>query len=122
MKQIIFIIVLLILVGCIGIAVINLVKSNNETTYRLEKLDEFCAKTRMGVNQDRQAFESDDPLRREAAYERFYDSDVIYHNTESMLMCLDNLPKLPLGCNLNKNWSCLADVAREIETQLRKTP
>lgn len=103
------IIVLVLLIGC----------EPSETT---RKLDEFCAKTRMGVNQDRQAFESADPLRREAAYERFYDSNVMYHNTESMLMCLDNLPKLPLGCNLDKNWGCLADVAREVETQLRKTP
>lgn len=103
------VIVLALLVGC---------KPSEATQHKLDKLDEFCAKTRLGVNQDRQAFESDDPLRREAAYERFYDSNVMYHNTESMLMCFSELPKLPLGCNLNKNWACLADVAREIEGRL----
>ena len=104
------IIVLVLLVGC---------KPSAETQRKLDKFDEFCAKTRMGMSEDRQAFESDDPLRREAAYERFYDSRVMYHNTESMLMCLDGIPKLPLGCNLNKNWACLADVAREAEGRLQ---
>lgn len=106
MKQIL---VLALLASC---------KPSPATQRKLDKFDEFCAKTRMGVSEDRQAFENDDPLKREAAYERFYDSAVMYHNTESVLMCLGFLPKLPLGCNLNKNWSCLADVAREIEGAL----
>ena len=106
MKQII---VLVFLVGC---------KPSQATQRKLDKFDEFCAKTRMAIKEDRRAFEGDDPLKREAAYERFYDSNVIYHNAESVLMCTDELPKLAIGCHLNKNWACLADVAREIEGRI----
>lgn len=89
-------------------------KSGEETS-RLQKLEQFCFTTRDSVRADRLAFEGDDPLKREAAYERFYDSRIMYHNVDSFLMCIDEVPKLPVGCDLNKNWRCLAEVARDIE-------
>lgn len=82
---------------------------------RLDKFEQFCIATRDAVRTDRLAFEGDDPLKREAAYERFYESRIIYHNVDSMLMCVDEVPKLSTGCYLNKSWGCLANLAREIE-------
>lgn len=101
---------LLLFVGC--------VKSGDETKRRLEKLDTFCLTTRMAIREDRLALEGSDPLKRDAAYERFYESRVIHHNVDSLLMCVDEVPTLPTACYLNKNWGCLAELARDIEGKM----
>ena len=98
---------MVVLAGCSG-------KTAKEAD-RLDKFDQFCIATRDAVRTNRRAFEGDDLLKREAAYERFYDSRVMYHNVDSMLMCVDAVPPLTLGCWLNKDWRCLAELARDIE-------
>ena len=85
---------------------------------RLDTLDQFCLATRNAVQTDRLAFESGDEVRREEAFGRFYEGQIMYHNASSILMCLDTIPKLAIGCRLYKNWQCLAQIAQEIETAL----
>lgn len=79
---------------------------------------EFCMAVKLSVEQDRQDFESGDARRQDAAYLRFYEGQIMYHNVPSILMCVATVPELPLDCRLNKNWHCLADLARTIETSL----
>lgn len=81
---------------------------------------QFCALTRMSIQRDRWDFESGDIKLQEAALERFYNGGRLYHGAQSMMYCMDQLPDLPLGCWLYKDWKCLAGVALEIEQALER--
>lgn len=88
---------------------------------RAERLDRFCLATRDAIRQDRLAFESGDAAKQEQAYLRFYEGHSMHHNSASIALCLsaeEDLPPIPLGCRLNKDWACLARLAAQIEQQL----
>jgi hypothetical protein len=71
----------------------------------------------MAMGDDRAAFQSEDPRRREAALNRFYYGYKIYHDIESIMMCLDDLPADGM-CHVLPDWNCLAKVAKQVEDQL----
>jgi hypothetical protein len=101
------------------ITVVVLQKRGNGTVSRkAAKLDEFCWATRDALRQDRVAFESGDERKQEEAYGRFYEGLTMFHNSASFLMCVEQIPTLPVGCWLNKDWSCLARIAGEIERKI----
>ena len=81
-------------------------------------LERFCRATRDAIRQDRIDLGGSDPVRREAAFERFYEGGILYHGSQSILYCVDTLPRLPLHCRLNKDWHCLAELAGTIEQGL----
>jgi hypothetical protein len=85
------------------------------------KLRRLCTGVRMAMHDDRRAFLANDPKGRDAAYARFYESDVLYHGSQSILYCIDDkdLPQMPLRCQLDKDWKCLADLAGQIESKIR---
>lgn len=109
-----WLVALVILAACIGVAFWQQAKLRRASA-RAEKLDEFCVATRDAVRQDRLAFESNELAKQEAAYGRFYEGTAIYHNSSSFLMCVESIPELPVGCWLNKDWVCLARIAKELE-------
>lgn len=82
------------------------------------KLDEFCLKTRLGVQEDRKDFESGDPRRQAAALDRFYAGRTIHHDPSSLLMCLENIPPYSAECFLGEDWTCRVSLALEIELAL----
>jgi hypothetical protein len=93
-------------------------KRANGISSKAAKFDEFCWATRDAARQDRVAFERGDERHREEAYERFYEGSTIFHNSVSFLMCVEEIPELPIGCWLNKDWNCLARIAGEIEVKI----
>jgi hypothetical protein len=85
---------------------------------RLKTLDLFCFATKEAMRMDWRAFESGDPKQQEEALGRFYEGQHIHHNSTSILMCVEPLPELELACWLNKDWKCLAALARKIHGSL----
>ena len=85
-------------------------------------LQRFCGLTRDAIRSDRLAFESGDRKRQDQAYERFYEGGRLYHGSQSVLLCAETIPSLPLQCRLQKDFACLAGVARSIEQELDKRP
>jgi hypothetical protein len=92
-------------------------RADEKTKAILEKQKEFCLGVKLAMRQDRQAFESGDPRRQEEAALRFFDSQIIYHDAQSIAMCSD-VPHVPAECSLNRDWSCLARVAKTVEDNL----
>jgi hypothetical protein len=87
-----------------------------------QRIEHFCMATYDAVRADRRAFESEDVAQRELAYERFYEGHVMYHNSDSFEICVDKVPALPIGCRLNRDWKCLANLARTLELALKDRP
>lgn len=86
---------------------------------RAEVLRHYCIATKDGFHDDWTAFASGDLRKQEAAYARFYDGQVMYHNVSSFMMCTNKEPpKLPSECMMNKDWDCLADLARQMKDLL----
>jgi hypothetical protein len=83
---------------------------------------QFCTMTRDAVHDDRRALEGSDSKKQAAALERFYESTVMYHNAESILMCVDpaEVPTLPAMCWVEKNVPCIEEVAHRAEDALTK--
>jgi hypothetical protein len=83
-----------------------------------EKYRQFCYATWDGIREDRRAFESGEPKRVEEAFDRFYVGRHIYHGSESILLCIDELPTLDVFCRLELDLACHLRLAKEIEQQL----
>jgi hypothetical protein len=107
-------------VGAVAIAAVVTVMRRRAVDEKVTKYDRLCMATKMAMQDDRRAFLSGDPKQQDAAYVRFYGSDALYHGEASIAYCLDEakIPKMPLECQLNKDWKCLADVAAKIEQAL----
>lgn len=84
------------------------------------KLQQFCTGVTDAMRQDEGAFLGSDVPSRERAYARFYEGDVMYHSAQSVMYCLDEIPDMPLGCQMNKDWPCLARIAHQIRQSLQE--
>lgn len=100
----------------IFIGIVGLVQMKVGNTDKMRR--RFCSASKMAMEEDIRAFESGDTQRQEAAYNRFFEGHQLYHSAESLQYCLEELPEMPVECELNKNWKCLADLARKIELGL----
>lgn len=112
-----------LLLGASLFAVYASVSRARRAEARVKRLDHFCHATRDAIRQDRRALESGDVARQEEAFARFYEGRVMYHNSASIALCLEaetDLPPISLDCRLDKNWSCLAQLAARIEQQLQE--
>ena len=83
--------------------------------YAEMKFHSFCSITRDGIRKDRLDFESGDQARQLEAKRRFFATTAIHHNTQSIEMCLDDLPVME--CPF-EDWACNARHAAQIEKQL----
>ena len=83
------------------------------------KHEEFCAGVKLAMQDDERDFLSGNPARQDAAYDRFYASQIMFHNAASIGMCVAEIPDVPLACTVNKNWRCLADIAHRIYASLQ---
>jgi len=81
-------------------------------------LHRLCSGTKMAMDADEAAFRGNDAARREAAYRQFYEGDALYHSSASIQYCINVLPPLSMDCWLNKNWTCLADLAHQIRNAI----
>jgi hypothetical protein len=91
---------------------------SQDTKRKAQWYDRFCSATRDAVRADRRAFETGTPAERERALAQFWSSTVIYHNSESLTMCLDDLlPDIP-ACLIAKDWPCAAAFAHALEQTL----
>ncbi|MDB4956522.1 MAG: hypothetical protein JWO36_4091 [Myxococcales bacterium] len=97
---------------------IKLERARSESKALAEEHLEFCSKVKLSIHDDRLAFLSGNLQRQERALDRFFEGPVMYHNADSLLICISDLPELPLFCQLNKDWACLARFAQSIEDLL----
>lgn len=114
---------LLILSGLVFVAAMIFMSHQLATEKKkVEKFEQFCLATKMAMGQDYRAFESGDPKKQEEALNRFYESHELYHGSESIMYCIGEgqIPDMPAECQLSpeKNWNCLADIAKKIESML----
>lgn len=98
--------------------VIWTIRANERQRPSVDKLHEFCLGVKEAMREDARDFSSGSFQKQEVAFERFYDSQVIYHGTQSIAMCTEMLPPKPFECTANRDWKCLADIARAIENSL----
>lgn len=91
---------------------------------RLDKVDkqhhEFCTGVRMSMHEDSRDLESGDKIRQEAARLKFFDSQIVYHGSQSIAMCVDKLPSIPTNCVANADYACLAKIAHGIEIEIEQ--
>lgn len=101
----------------IGVAVMMLRKHDD---YRGQMLERFCTASKLAIEEDARAFESNDPHRQEEAYERFYEGGALYHSAQSLQYCVDarEIPDMPARCEVDKDWKCLGDIARQIARRM----
>ncbi len=84
-----------------------------------QAMREFCIKTKWAVQEDLKWLQSSDPRLQRAAVDRFYDPQVMYHNGESFLMCLEQLPEMRPLCTANDlDVECRITAAKELERAL----
>lgn len=91
---------------------------------QLSKLQDFCTKTALALDDDALALQSSDPKLREIAYARFYASEIMYHNAQSILMCVEpsKMPTWPSLCWIDKDVECLSRAAAQMRDALRSAP
>jgi hypothetical protein len=109
---------LVILLPLCSLVVWAAVRASHKNDAAAEKLQWLCIGAKDAMRQDAMAFEGSDDTAREAAYQRFYEGQTMYHSAQSLQYCLDTLPEMPLGCQLNKDWACLAKLAWAIHRSL----
>lgn len=89
--------------------------SRREETQSLRNVQrDFCTKTQLSLRDDARDFRDSDVLKREIALARFSESNIMYHNIDSILMCATTSGFTSteyLDCWLNKKFSCLANLA-----------
>lgn len=91
--------------------------TNKSVKQKAEKFDRFCSATREAIRKDMIDFKSGDAARQEEALNRFYSSNVIYHDMRSISMCADKEPDIG-ACWVNRDIKCLGDKAQEIYLSL----
>jgi hypothetical protein len=111
-----YVLVIALLAGALG-SVGGYLYRARSAAYAERKFHSFCYMTWDGIRQDRLDFESADPARRADAKRRFFETMAIYHNTQSIEICLDALPVRKCAY---EDWGCHARHAAEIEKQLHE--
>jgi hypothetical protein len=114
-----------VVIACAAVltyAMISMRRDIEQRDAQLVLYRQFCTKTRDAVHDDRRAFEGADPKKQSAALDRFHESAAIYHNAESILMCIEpaEMPTFPAMCWAEKNMQCMEKAARRVEDALTK--
>jgi hypothetical protein len=103
----------------VAVALALLIANQLHRERQNERLDqqhrEFCMFTKQAMHEDAMDFASADTVLHEYARARFINSQIIYHGSQSILMCTDKLPKIPTACVANADWSCMAGIAHDVE-------
>lgn len=105
---------------CIAVVAVLAQRRDDRQSESVEKVHRLCLGAKLAMEDDARAFESGDAKKQEEALDRFYEGHDLYHSASSILYCIDSkdLPTMPARCEIEKDYKCLADLARQIAGKL----